>query len=156
MKAFCGQNVYVIDNTLTLIDHVKNNVAKGHILSADLTVQPCFIAKQHDQFAHGRTIHEAVEAVRTKLYNIMSTDDRIAEFIKTYPTISICIQNTELFEWHGRLTGSCQQGRESFARNHEIDIINGSMTIADFISLTENADGGKIIKQLKEAYIKGG
>lgn len=41
-------------------------------------------------------------------------------------------------------------GREQFARDHDVSL-DGEMTVAEFIALTENAYGGEAIKRLKEA-----
>lgn len=49
------------------------------------------------------------------------------------------------------LTGSCEMGRQSFARDHEIDIEHDMMTPEEFIDLTKDAYGGSIIRKLKEA-----
>lgn len=46
-------------------------------------------------------------------------------------------------------------GRKTFAKNHNIDIHNDTMTVKEFISLTENAYCGEIIKELKESYENG-
>lgn len=62
------------------------------------------------------------------------------------------MSNAELYKWHNVLTGSCEFGRNKFAREHDIDIENGSMTVRDFIDLTKEAFGGQVIKQLKEQY----
>ena len=58
----------------------------------------------------------------------------------------------DFYQWHHILTGSCEMGRKSFARNYNIDIENDMMTVKEFISLTEDAYRGKIIKELKENY----
>ena len=58
---------------------------------------------------------------------------------------------TDFFEWHHYLTGSCLMGRESFVRNHDLDV-NAMYTVDEFISLCENDYGGEIIKQLKERW----
>ena len=134
----------------TLITHVRDNIAKGAILNKDLTTTPCYIVKQDNLFAHGRTLKEAQEALISKLFEGMPTEERISAFVdahqkdKAYP-------NTDYFEWHHRLTGSCLIGRETFARDHEIDM-TGSMTVAEFIRLTKNAYNGEIIKRLEQRY----
>ena len=58
--------------------------------------------------------------------------------------------NNDFYDWHGKLTGSCSLGRESFAKNNGIDL-SGKMTVSEFISLTENAYGSDVIKQVKNA-----
>lgn len=62
--------------------------------------------------------------------------------------------NTDLYEWHHRLTGSCELGRRQFAKDKGIDIEHGSMTVTEFIELTENAYGGEVIRHLKERLKK--
>ena len=54
-------------------------------------------------------------------------------------------------DWHHRLTGSCEMGRRAFAERHNVDL-NGSMTVAEFIRLTENDYGGNVIRKLRAHY----
>ena len=42
-------------------------------------------------------------------------------------------------------------GRQQFAKDHGIDL-DGEMSIKEFIKLTKNAYGGKIINELEKAY----
>ncbi len=149
IKVFDGQKVYMIDGVQTLIDHVHGNVAKGAILNGDLTLDDCYVVKAENTFAHGKTIQEAMEALEEKLFEDMPVDEKIDRFLEKfqkdqeYPT-------KEFFDWHNRLTGSCDQGRRAFARDHDIDLENGMMTVQQFIELTRNAFGGSVIRQLEE------
>lgn len=74
---------------------------------------------------------------------------------KTYPT-------RLFFDWHHRLMGSCETGRLAFAREHDIDLENGAMTVEEFVQLTGNAYGGDIIRRVAKHYthtansVKGG
>ena len=52
IKSVNGENVWMVDNVQTLIDKVKNNVAKGRILMGDLTTKPCYIVKGNNLFAN--------------------------------------------------------------------------------------------------------
>ena len=54
----------------------------------------------------------------------------------------------ELFTWHHVLTGSCKQGRESFCKQHGIDLDGDMFTIHEFVGLTKDSYGGDIIKRL--------
>ena len=54
-----GHKVYMIDSVPTLIYSVHSNYAKGAILKDDLTLQPCFIAKVGNSFAHAETLKKA-------------------------------------------------------------------------------------------------
>lgn len=155
IKMFTRNPVYLIDETPTLIYIVRGNIAKGEILKNDLTTVPCYIVKNGNLFAHGRTLREAqAELIKKQFYN-MDDDDRINAFLaeidinKQYPT-------SVFFEWHHRLTGSCEMGRRVFAENHGIDLENGTMTVSEFVELTKNAYGGRIIKKIAERMKIGG
>ena len=82
----------------------------------------------------------------------MPLEERIDSFTKEYPALGIVAKNIDLFSWHSRLTGSCELGRRKFAREHNIDVEHGSMTIDEFIKLTEDSYGGDAILKLKERY----
>lgn len=155
IKMFAGNQVYLIDRTPTLLYIVHGNIAKGAILKADLTTKPCYVVKNGDLFAHGETLREAQSALIDKQFEDMDDDDRIDAFLKEidinkqYPTFVF-------FDWHHKLTGSCEMGRRIFAENHEIDLENGTMTVSEFVELTKNAYGGSIIKEIAERIKIGG
>lgn len=149
VKSFLGQAVYMIDDMQTLIDHVHGNIAKGAMLNSDLTTTPCYIVKNGNLFAHGETLRKAQEALLEKQFEDMDEDERIEAFLnevdleKRYPT-------SVFFDWHHRLTGSCEMGRKAFAADHEIDLENGTMTAMEFIELTKDAYCGSVIRHLAE------
>ena len=142
--------VTVIDSVQTIITSVKTNIAKGMILNADLTTTPCYVVKQDDKFAHGKTVREAREALLTKLFDDMPKEERIEEFAKSHKA-GKAYPNRDFFEWHGRLTGSCAMGREAFARDNGIDL-GGSMTVAEFVEVTKNAYGKETVRELAARY----
>lgn len=150
--SFCGQKVYQIDDVPTLIDHVHGNAAKGRILCDDLSMEDCYIAKQGSLFAHGKTLRAAMDALRDKLLEDMPEEERIAEFVrahewgKQYPS-------ADYYDWHHRLTGSCDMGRSEFAKRHGYSLTDDELlTVEEFIKLTENSYGGSVIRKLREAY----
>ena len=147
LKSFCGEQIYYIDNIATIIRKVRGGIAKGAVLRDDLTLTPCYIAKQDGVFAHGDTLREAMEALLEKLFEDMPEEDRIAAFIREHPGDGP-YPCSDLYDWHHRLTGSCDMGRREFAREHSIDVEHDSMTVAKFVSLTQNAYGGEIIKRM--------
>lgn len=151
IREFNGRVVNMIDNVPTIITAIFGNVARGYILRVDLTLQPCFVVKQDNCFAHGETLREAVNALREKLFEGMSEDERIEAFINEHD-LGRKYPNQDLYDWHHRLTGSCDMGRREFAVGHGIDVEHGSMTVEEFIKLTENAYGGDTIKRLKNKY----
>ena len=152
IKTFDGQAVYYIDNVPTLIYSVAGNYAQGAVVKKDLTLKPCYIAREGNCFAHGDTLHEAREAAQAKYDENRPLDERIADFVAKYPTLDTVAPNTKLFEAHHTLTGSCLFGRRQFAEEHNIDVEHSSMTVAEFIELTKNAYGGDVIKQLAKSY----
>ena len=130
-----------------------DNYAKGFIVGNDFTLNPCYIAKNGDIFAHGETLREAVAALQDKLFDDMPEEERIAAFVECHDYDGV-YNNTDLYDWHHRLTGSCEMGRQQFAKDHSIDL-NGKMSIKEFIKLTKNAYGGEIIRKLEKEYKKG-
>ena len=152
-KTFCGKDVFYIDNVPTIINHINGNVAYGAIIPGDLSLNKCFVVKQDGKFAHGDTLKNAMSALADKLFEGMPTEERIERFWsefklgKKYPA-------QLFFDWHHRLTGSCEMGRRQFAEDRGIDVETAEYTPEEFIALTEHAYNGQIIKQLKEAMPK--
>lgn len=100
-------------------------------------------------FAHGETMKGAREALTSKLFQGMSGEERIEAFMESHNGTDK-YSGHDLYEWHHRLTGSCDMGRKAFIRDHGLDI-DAEYTVADFISLTENAYNGGVIRALKNA-----
>lgn len=98
-----------------------------------------------DTYAPGKFVQRMKEA---KIMEDMPIEDRIWKFRQTfmagkkYPA-------KDFYNWHHTLTGSCEMGRNEFARKHAIDIEKDMMTPEEFIRLTENAYGGAVIRQMK-------
>ncbi len=145
-----GKTVYYIDAIPTIINNVHGNYAKGTIIDKDMQLSSCYIAKQDNVFAHGETLHKACEALNEKLFNLLPVEERVELFRKEFSPKTE--YPTHLFwEWHNKLTGSCEMGRNQFAREHGIDL-NGNMTPEEFVKLTENAYNGEVIRMLKPYY----
>ena len=82
----------------------------------------------------------------------MDIEEKIKLFKEKFPDVNKKYSVKDFYQWHHNLTGSCEMGRKSFAKNHGINIDNDTMTVKEFIDLTENAYCGGIIKELKESY----
>lgn len=147
IASYDGRDVHLIDDVQTIITAVFGGAAKGYILETDLTLTPCYVAKSGNTFAHGNTLKEAIDALHEKLFDDMPEEDRIAEFFKTHSP-GVKYPAKDLFVWHNRLTGSCEAGRMSFARSHDIDLENDTFTIEEFINLCKDSYGGETIKKL--------
>lgn len=151
LKSFNGQPVDVIDDVPTILTRIIGNVAKGFIVCADFSLAPTFVCKQGNTFAHGETLHKAREALLEKLFDDMPTEKRIAAFCKEFKP-GVKRPATDFFSWHHRLTGSCEQGRREFARQHNVDIDSDELTPEDFFALTRDSYGGSIIRQTEDAF----
>ena len=148
VKSINGHSIYVVDNIPTIIANVKGNIAKGFILQSDLSLTPCFIVKENNQFSHGNTLHEAFESLQEKLYDDSTEEERIDKFKEHFSDFSKKYSAKELFIWHHVLTGSCKAGREAFCKDKGIDVDNDRFTVYEFIELTKSSYGGDIIRRL--------
>ena len=148
VKSINGNPIYVVDNIPTIITNVKGNIAKGFILHSDLSLTPCFIVKENNQFYHGNTLHEAFESLQEKLYDDSTEEERILKFKEHFSDFSKKYSAKDLFIWHHVLTGSCKAGREAFCTDKGIDVDNDRFTVYEFIELTKNSYGGDIIRRL--------
>lgn len=149
IKFFCGNPVFIIDRIPTIITAVFGSYAKGYILEPCLTLTPCYIAKQESHFAHGKTLSEAVSTVAEKAFEDMPAEGRIAEFWKCHEN-GVKYPARDLYDWHHRLTGSCEMGRNTFAAEHGIDLDSDMFTVAEFVELCGKSYGGEIILKLAE------
>ena len=145
IKKYDGEDVHMIDGVQTIITAVHGNIAKGTILQEDLTLTPCFVAKVDGFFAHGETARAAVDAARDKAFEDLPQEERITAFLDAikpnteYPVMT-------MYDWHHRLTGSCEAGRKAFAKDHGIDL-SADMTREAFFELTKDAYGGSVIRE---------
>lgn len=149
VKEFNGRKVYNIDSVPTLIYAVKGDAARGAVLGGDLTLRDCWIAKRGNFFAHGDTLHAAVEAVEAKWRENRPLDERIAEFVKTHPALDE--EYGDLFDWHYVLTGSCEFGRRQWCEEHGYNPTD-SITLRTFLTETMGAYGGDVIRQVAKEY----
>ena len=148
VKMFNGDKVYMIDEMPTIIKSIRKNVAKGFILNKDFTLEETFVVKENNQFAHGKTLHEAFQSLQEKLYDDSTEEERLEAFKEHFKDFTVKYSAKELFTWHHVLTGSCKQGRESFCKQHGIDLDENMFTIYEFVKLTKDSYGGDIIKKL--------
>lgn len=151
VKELNGDNVHLVDGLQTIIKSVHGNIAQGFILKSDLTLQPCYIVKENNKFAHGGTLHDAFTSLQEKLYDGSTEEERIEAFVKKFPNYDTPYSNRDLFDYHHVLTGSCRMGRESFCKDKGINL-DGSTTVREFVSLTKDNYGSETIRKLPQAY----
>lgn len=142
-----GHSVYMVDGIPTIITSAKRNLAKGFMLNKDLTTTPCYIAKCGNTFAHGETLTCAREALQDKLFDNMSEEERIDVFLNTFNTTDKYPAKL-FYNWHHRLTLSCEMGRQAFVKNHGIDLDNDVFTVREFCELCKNDYGNSVIRKI--------
>ena len=150
IKTFNNYNVFIIDGIQTIITNIMGSYAKGFILESDFNLKPCYIAKGKGLFTHGNTLRKANEDLQNKIMQNLDIDEKIQIVIGEYEH-GKRYSTRDFYKLHNFLTGSCEMGRSQFAKDHNIDL-DGEMTMDEFIDLTEEAYGGCVIKQLKEAW----
>ena len=147
-----GRTVHDVDGVQTIITAANAGFAKGYVLNSDLTMTPCYIAKGGGRFAHGATLNKAVAALQGKLFEDMPVEARISAFIKAHPDKNAKVPARDLWDWHNRLTGSCEMGRNQFAADRGIDIDKDEFTPLEFCEMCKGSYGGDVIRRLEEAY----
>lgn len=156
IKSINGFPVCLIDDVYTVVYQLHGGIAKGAILNRDLSLDPCYVVKRDGVFAHGGTLHEAQEALISKLFDTLPEAERIEAFCEEFKNPDAVYPVRTFFEWHHRLTGSCEAGRRAFAKDHALDIENGTMSVWEFLNLTKDAYGGstirKVLKRAEEMH----
>ena len=152
LKAVNGQALYRVDGLPMVFDHIHGEVARGRLLMQDFTMVPCYVCKQDGIFAHGETLHEARAALEAKLFEAMPLEARIEAFCREFKP---CEErpNREWFDWHHRLTGSCEMGRRAFVANRGLDL-DGACTPKAFFDLTREAFAPAVMAKAEAAWKK--
>ena len=147
ITTFASSNVVMIDGVQTILKNIHGNVARANILQRDLTLTPCYVVKRDNMFAHGDTIENAMAALMDKVLQNMPAEERVEKFLEAVkPGVKYPAQ--AFFDWHHRLTGSCEAGRKAFAADHGIDLENGEYTMQEFLELTKDAYGSDVIRMV--------
>ena len=151
LKSYNRQKVYYIDDTPTLIDSIRSNVAKGYIINKYKTTNACFVVRIGNSFAHGKTLKEAHADALSKHMQNMSEEERIEMFVAEHPEYDKPYPCANLFKWHNILTGSCEMGRRQFCRDNDISL-DADYSVRFFLDITKNSYGGNVIKKLIKIY----
>ena len=86
--------------------------------------------------------------MQNKLFAELSVEERIELFweefeqSKKYPA-------KQFYDWHNKLTGSCEMGRNTFVKDNGINLENDSYTVNEFIEMTKSGYGSEIIEMLR-------
>ena len=91
---------------------------------------------------------KAHSALLDKLLDNMTIEERIEMFLAKFNLVDKYLAR-EFFDWHNKLTGSCEMGRMSFVKDNDINLDKDKFTVDEFICLCENSYGSDIIGELK-------
>ena len=152
IKKYRNHDVFIIDGVPTIITNIHGNIAQGYTLSKNTILVPCYIAKVGNYFAHGDTAKHAYADALAKYQQNQPLSERIADFINQYPSLDSEATHEDLFRWHSVLTGSCRFGRLEFCKEHGLNPEQGTMTVRQFLNLTQDAYGGDAIRELRSKY----
>ena len=87
-----------------------------------------------------------MSALLDKLCEDMTEEERIEEFWKNHNRTDK-YTGADFYDWHHKLTGSCDAGRKAFVDGHGIDL-NKEYTVKEFVDTCKNSYGGNVIRRL--------
>ena len=148
---FEGLKGYKIDGVVTFIQAVCGDYAMGFTLRDNSVKVPCYIARVGNSYAHGATLAEARREAEEKDLEERPLEARISMVKEKYPTADSVAKNSELFQLHHVLTGSCTFGRLQFCERHAIGM-DGEMTMRHFCEITKDEYGGQAVRALAKEY----
>lgn len=76
-------------------------------------------------------------------------EERIKAFVECHPSLTEAY--SDLFDWHHKLTGSCEFGRQQWCKEHDLKPTD-SLTLLEFFELTKDNYGRAIIRQTAKEY----
>ena len=135
-----GDDVYYIDEVPTVIQKIKSGFAFGYVVNnSDFSTTKCVVVRSAERslFAHGSNLHEAMAALREKIFDNMSDDERIEQFCESFVK-NKKYKGTVFYDWHNKLTGSCVFGRDQFVRDNGLDL-ELLYSVDEFIEIVKNA-----------------
>ena len=148
---FEGWKGYKIDGVVTFLQAVCVDYAIGFTLRDNSVKVPCYIARVGNSYAHGATLAEARREAEEKDLEERPLEARISMVKEKYPTADSVAKNSELFQLHHVLTGSCTFGRLQFCERHAIGM-DGEMTMRHFCEITKDEYGGQAVRALAKEY----
>ena len=80
----------------------------------------------------------------------MLEEERIQAFVESHDA-NVKYDTEDLYNWHHRLTGSCEAGRNAWIANNNIDM-SQPLTPLEFCKLCKDAYGGDVIKKVMQYY----
>ena len=156
-----GGTRVVIDYVETYISEIHGDFAKGFtLLSNSYSARKCYVCRKKVPgsetylYAHGNTMREAFLSLSEKFESFSSLEERFCKFRSNFPDLDAEYKASDLYYWHGVITGSCSFGRNNFCEKHGIDVNNDKLTLREFFKLVLKEDnyGNERIRTLSMTY----
>lgn len=151
----------IIDYVTTYITEIHGDFAKGFTtrMGLDFNME-CWVCRRKipgsDKYlyAHGGTIREAFKSLAEKFDSHSPLEERIKKFKAAFPDLDAKYKASDLYYWHGVVTGSCKFGRDHFCEENGIDVSKDEFTLREFFDLVlKNYNyGNDSIKELRNMY----
>jgi hypothetical protein len=139
LQKFKGKRVYYFDDIPCIVHKVKydRDYLQVEVIENDLhTTRMAFIVYKGGEIAHGDTLEEAENAALEKYYSGKDFEELAALFISTCPSLEQKEKVSDLYRWHGLLTGSCKFGRDRWMRERSLTF-EDEMTVGEFLSIPD-------------------
>lgn len=136
-----------INDKLLKIDSVDGIALRAHN-ETDGSI--CYVAEEGSFMAVGKNERAACFALRKKIFNSKTEEQRINEFVEQHPPEQM-LTAEEWVEVHQKLTGSCYKGGYYFLRNNGIKLYE-TYTTLDFLEIVGNAYSSELFDKLKQIY----
>ena len=142
--------VFTVDSMPTIIKSIKGRTAKGYIVNDDLSMTKTFVVKSLDSryLAHGESIKKAFESLEDKIIADLNEEEVIEMFVSELE-VNKRYKFEYFFKWHGKLTGSCLQGREVFCKNKGLTM-EQEMDIHEFLDICEGEYGWSVMEKVRD------
>lgn len=160
-KFLNGGTRVIIDCMTTYITEIHGDFAKGFTtrMGLDFNME-CWICRRKIPgsnkylYAHGSTIRDAFKSLAEKFDRHSPLEERIKKFKATFPDLDAKYKASDLYYWHGVVTGSCKFGRNHFCEENGIDVSKDEFTLREFFDLVlkNHNYGNYSIKELRDTY----
>jgi len=151
LMVFRAKPVYYVDDIPCVFISIHGSCARVEVIDAiNFKTKQQYIFKFNNAFAHGETIKKARDDAERKYYASLDTEQALIFFKEKFKP-AVKYPNADFYHWHSILTGSCDSGKNMWMQQHGIEL-SGTMTVEEFIELTKDSYGGKVIQQLAEVY----
>ena len=164
-----GGTHVAIDNMETYITDIHRDFAKGFVVSYALINKKmftmelntlCYVCRKRipgtDEYlyAHGSTMREAFMYATQKLDKFENFSTKMDKFKTAFPEKDVKYKASDLFYWHGAITGSCEFGRREFCKEHGINLAKDEFTINEFFDLVLSGKnfGNEYVEELVKLY----